>query len=279
MTLRAFCLLRKQPHYRHDAFVAGLTAAGYKVLCDQPWWPVGPSDVLLIWNRYDVTDRIADKFEAQGGTVLVAENGYLGAAGGVPKTEVAAGVQDAHYYAIARHAHNGRGTWHQGSEDRWAKLGIELAPMKTDGRYTLVAPNRSFGMAGGIMPPDWADRVAALLRAKGEPVRVRHHPGNLRSDVSLFDDLVGARRVVIWSSSVGVHALVRGIPVECHAPWWIGKGAATAPGEPRLSAAPFEDKRLHALQRLAWAQWTVEEIAAGAPFRHLLQTRATECTA
>ena len=38
-------------------------------------------------------------------------------------------------------------------------------------------------------------------------------------------------------------------------------------------ADPFLGDRLPAFHRLAWAQWTVDEISTGAPFRHLLDVR------
>jgi hypothetical protein len=106
--LKAYCLIRTQPHYRHEAFVAGLKRCGYDVHLSYARWPVRPGDVLVIWNRYGETERIADGFEAAGGTVLVAENGYIGRGGGTPKHTNGPGN---HYYALARHAHNGRGRW------------------------------------------------------------------------------------------------------------------------------------------------------------------------
>jgi hypothetical protein len=246
--LRAFSLIRQQPIYRHEAFLAGLTAAGFETRHGQPWWPVRPGEVLVVWNRYGDVEAIADKFEAQGGTVIVAENAYLGL-----------DREDRQRYALALDAHNGRGRWFPGGPERWqaleAELPAPLAPMRTGGDYVLVAPNRSFGMRGGVMPNDWAERTAQALKAKGEKVRIRTHPGNLKPRVPLDVDLAGASRVEIWSSSVGVEALVRGIPVVCHAPWWICK------------SRPREE----ALQALAWAQWSVMEIQTGAAFRHLLR--------
>jgi hypothetical protein len=74
--------------------------------------------------------------------------------------------------------------------------------------------------------------------------------------------------VAVWASSAGVHALVRGIPVMADAPWWICKGAAATLDEIQASGLP---ERQPVFERLAWAQWTVDEIAGGEPFRRLLQ--------
>lgn len=284
--MKAYCLIRPQPHYRHDAFVAGLTQCGYDVELSYSRWPVRPSDVLVIWNRYGDTERIADGFEAAGGTVLVAENGYIGKGGASPKSTAGPGN---HYYALARHAHNGRGNWPYANGPelpawRWDALGIEIGRWRARGDHVLVCANRSFGMSGGVMPHDWAESVATRLKQfTKRSIRIRLHPGNLDSKVSLEKDLESAHACVIWSSSCGVHALVRGIPVISEAQWWICKRATFE----TIADIEMVDDTLHpgilggfrtnALKRLAWAQWSVDEIASGEPFRYLLSdTRKTE---
>jgi hypothetical protein len=77
---------------------------------------------------------------------------------------------------------------------------------------------------------------------------------------------------VIWSSGAGVQALVAGIPVIYQAPHWICEGAADDALEVvernPLGVTPIS--REAALQRMAWAQWSLAEIASGEPFRRLL---------
>lgn len=281
--MKAYCLIRPQPHYRHDAFVAGLAAVGYDVERIPPKGAPGRGDVLVIWNRYGDAEQLADRFEAGGGTVLVAENGYIGSGGGTPKLTEGPGN---HYYALARHAHNGRGEWTVGGPERWEALGVELQPWRTEGEHILICANRSFGMKGGVMPLDWAVNVAGRLkRVTKRRIVIRNHPGNLAAKASLAEDLKNAHACVIWSSSCGVHALVAGVPVICEAPWWICRTAAF--GSLALLAsdcAPrshgWDKYRREALQRLAWAQWTVSEIANGTAFRHLLSdTRQAQSAA
>lgn len=222
-------------------------------------------DVLLIWNRYGHNEQLADRFESEGGRVLVAENGYIG--------------RDSHgrqHYAIAEHGHNGSGRWPANGAHRWAALGIEIKPWRQDGSHVLVCPNRPFGMRGFAMPANWVNETVAVLRRHTKrPIRVRPHPGNWQQvapQTPLRDDLAGAWAVVIWSSSTGVQALVAGIPVICTAPWWICKPAACQ-RLAEIEAQPKCDDRTPAFERLAWAQWTVDEIAAGEPFHHLLKDR------
>lgn len=274
--MKAYCLIRAQPWYRREAFAAGLAAAGLEVKIGAP--PPGERGaVLVIWNRYADNHELACRVERDGGRVWVAENGYLGAGGSSSKFDVYPnGGQAGHYYAIEETWHNGGGRWPAGGPERFARLGVTLKPWRTAGEHILVCPNRSFGVAGRIMPSDWPQRVqAALGRVTKRPVRVRPHPGNDAPRRPLSADLANAWAVVIWSSSAGVHALVEGVPVFCQAPAWICK-PATFSDLARIEQLGIcgHHGRQAALEAMAWAQWTVEEIASGEPFRRLLESSA-----
>lgn len=271
--MRAFSLLRPDPWYRRQAFELGLKRAGYEVLLRQPERGRA-GDAMLIWNRYGHVHEIAARFEAEGGTVVVAENGYLGAGGTSPKFDVhPKGPQAVSYYALSADFHNGRGRWKSGGPERLNALGVELAPWRTEGEHILVCPNRSFGVGEQVMHPDWAERCAARLRKNTKrPVRVRGHPGNDEPKRALAEDLKGAWAVVVWSSSVAVHALAAGIPTFIEAPWQIVKGAgATGPVD-----NPVTPERQPHFERLAHAQWQLQEIETGEPFRRLLHSSARE---
>ncbi len=261
---RAYFVIREQPHYRHEAFITGLKAAGYHVDKRLPSTPPAPGDVMVIWNRYSCNELTADKWEEQGGTVLVAENGYCG--------RDARGHQ---LYAIAIHGHNGSGQWSVGSPERWLSLAVELKSWRADGKHILVCPNRHFGMKDLAMPVDWESSILRSLREHTKrPIRVRPHPENSAPARPLSEDLAGAWAVVIWASSAGVHSLIAGVPVIATSRWWICKEAASSLSD--IEAGNLPDRR-PVFERLAWAQWTVEEIADGYPFRHLLSdTRQAE---
>ena len=245
--------------------MTGLKAAGHEVLLRQPD-RLDKNTLLIIWNRYAGNHELALMVERSGGRVLVAENGYIGAGGGTPKFEVhPGGPQPHHYYAIGDGFHNDAGRIRTGAPARFPALGVDLKPWREGGEYVLVCPNRSFGIAGRIMPPDWAEERAKKLRkAHGLPVRVRAHPGNNAPPRALADDLAGAAACYVWSSSCGVHALAAGIPTYVDAPFWIMKGAGAV-------GADLPDRAEH-FERMAWGQWTVSEIARGEPFAHLLPT-------
>lgn len=265
--MRAYSLIRPGPWYRRQAFDAGLRRAGFDVADGAG--PGRPGDVLLMWNRYGHWHDAGERFEREGGTVVVAENGYLGAGGSSPKFDVhPGGPKPEHYYALGIGWHNGRGAWPAGGPERFQALGVELAPWRTVGHHILVCPNRSFGVGEQVQPEGWAESCAARLRKQTtRPVRIRTHPGTDKPARDLREDLKGAWAVVVWSSSVAQHALAAGIPTYIEAPFQIVKDAgASGP----IDAPTPPDRRPH-FERLAWAQWRIEEIETGEPFRRLLR--------
>lgn len=265
-------MIRPQPWYRADAFARGLRAAGYEVRTDQPRGARG--DVLLIWNRYAHWHAAATQFEREGGTVLVAENGYLGAGGTSPKFDVhPGGPKPHHYYALAVGWHNGRGWTPSGGPERFAALGVGLKPWRTEGGHILVAPNRSFGVGEQVMSQDWAERVLDRLRGRtARDVRIRQHPGNNAPLRPLAADLEGCWACICWSSGVAVHALAAGIPTFIEAPYHVLKGA----GASGYADAPVMPDRLPVFERMAWAQWTCGEIETGEPFQKLLSENSSK---
>lgn len=256
--MKAVCMIREQPHYRRDAFVQGLQRAGYTVSFGPSPRPDSRDDLLVIWNRYGSYEHAAEAWERAGGTVLVAENGYIG------KDE--AGLQ---YYALAVHGHNGSGWFPEEDEDRFTKLNIELKPFTSRSGYYLVCGQRGIGSRTMASPNDWHVKASRHLAGLKNPpeVKVRLHPGNHAPVIPLEKDLDGAAVCVIWSSSSGVKALVEGIPVKYDAPHWICSRAAT-----RLTSGEMlrdEGARLKALRHMAWAQWSVAELATGEPFARI----------
>lgn len=226
--------------------------------------PSGPEDVLVIWNRYGSLEILADKWEAQGARVIVAENGYIGK-----------DTDDRQFYALALHGHNGSGTWDVGVENRWAAHDIELAPWRLNGDHILFAPSRGIGpkwyaQPGGIK---WNDVfLPEIQAATGREVRLRVHPGNQeaqRQAKPLEEDLENCWAVVLWGSTVGLKAILAGVPVFHVSPYFIAADAARRWGEFDLEN-PYTGPREPALHKMAWAQWSVKEIEDGLPFRHLL---------
>jgi hypothetical protein len=241
--MHAWLNLRYTLPERKAAFTAGLRSLGYTVTEGVTQRP-GPEDILVTWNRIHVGNGAAAAFEAAERPVLVAENATWGN-----------DLAGRRWYTLARNRHNTAGMFPVGGPERWDALGVELAPWRQGGE-TVVLGQRGIGAPPTRCPPGWGEQEAAKLGA-----RLRPHPGT-KPAKPLQDDLARAGRVVTWGSGAAVKALIWGIPVESHMPGWIAEQDNTDAG------------RLEMFRRLAWAQWTLEEIADGEAFRWLLSSPA-----
>lgn len=270
----AYVTIPEGPHYRRDAFAAGLAANGFSVSfgnVGDRQGRVGGGDLLVTWNMHRRQETLAATYQAAGARVICCENGYIGA------------DPEGHpLYAMALDSHNGSGRWPAPLDmPRWPALGIVDAGAVDPDRagYVLVAAQRGIGSTAMRSPANWLPRAKLAARAlfPGVELRVRLHPGRARPERSLEADLADARAVLIWSSAVGVRALVSGVPVVYDAPRWIGEAAACKldTTSPRVT---YPDGRAYrrALEQIAWAQWSLSEIAQGLPFAYLLShDRAT----
>ena len=241
---------------RHEAILAGLKSAGLELA-----GAAERADVLVTWNlhRPDV-QREAAACEARGGAVVVCEEAYTRR------------LSADRRIAVALHGHNGSGSWYPDGPARWRGLGLEIAPWRRGGDVILVCASRGMGSPLMREPGGWADMVRRRLQAMTpRPVRLRRHPGRQTAIDPLARDLADAWAVVVWASNCATEALLAGVPVFYAAPHIITAGAA----ERGLAgiARPSFPERLPVFERLAWAQWSLEEVAAGEPFRHLLCRR------
>jgi hypothetical protein len=250
-------LIRKEPFYRRDAIERGLKRVGFAIDTTMAH-PRQQGDWLVLWNRKaGVDDQRATLWEQRGGIVIVMENGYLQK---VDKT----------YYAVSVHGHNGSGWFPVDTgEDRFTKLGFAIMPWRSGGTETLVRTQRGVGTPLMANPPRWAEEVYEKIRRTNAPVRLVQHPGNHMSRTLPLKELANAKCLVTWASSFGVLALVEGVPVFYAAPYWICEQGA----QPfKYFPKPFKDdeRRQTALHKMSHGQWHFEEIAAGEPFKRIL---------
>lgn len=252
---RAINRLRASLHYRREAFDAGLRAAGFDVVEQLP--DPRPGDLLLIWNRYGGYHEEAQHFERAGARVLVTENGYLGKA-----------WRGGEWFALAQGHHAGAGRWHEGGPERWDGWQVEMAPFRHGGSEVVILGQRGIGEPGVRSPDRWAEGMLSITGTAGH--RIRPHPGQGPA-VPLAEDLADARCVYTWHSGAALQALMLGVPVWYCFPLWIGgRGGAPWDQMGRVDANRDEGARLAMFRRLAWAQWTLDEIKTGEAIRCVL---------
>ena len=224
--------------------------------------------MLVIWNRYGHYAQIADRFDAVGAAVIVAENGLIGhSENAYAKQFDPSGAQ---LYTLALDYHNGGGRWWVGEPGRWREQGIQVHPWRQDGEHILVLPQRGFGHPKVAPPANWIRRtLERLQRLTRREIVLRPHPANEPAKTPLSGALRGAWAAVTWGSGAAIKAICAGVPVFSDWQQWIGAPCARPID---CLEAPLDDDRARErmLDRLAWLQWTVPEIATGEPFRRLL---------
>lgn len=238
---RAWLNLRFTVPERRAIFTVGLERLGFEVRHELTHDP-REGDVLVTWNRIHDGDEAARIFQARNLPVIVTENATWG-------NEFAG----RNWYTLTRNFHNVSGTFPVDGAERFDSLGVGLGDWRRDGE-TVVLASRGIGPAAYRMPPNWPGQQRG---------RVRAHPGRFPERAKpLREDLANCGQVVTWGSGAATTALMWGIPVESHQPQWIAAQDNTDAG------------RLAMFRRLAWAQWTMDEIASGEPFARLLNFTA-----
>lgn len=236
--MRAVIMLKDSPHYRRDAFIAGVTACGFSVVGGVD--KVKSSDLLIIWNRCGYQDHIAQKFEQAGALVLVAENGYLGA-----------DWRGETWYALSAGSHNGKGITPHSDGSRWRKYGFDLESYRT-GTEIVFLPQRGIGEKGVAMPKAWEPKVNC---------RTRKHPGT-KHCIPLREDLTRAKAVITWGSGAAIKAMAMGVPVFYGLDGWIAASGATHVDDADYDC-PQQPDRLHAFESVLDGMWRLDEIESG----------------
>lgn len=246
------------------AFADGIAAAGhtahFRSIGDHTKGETEPCDVVIVDGlRERGADVLAD-FEKRGIPVIVTDLGYIDRASGPTDIE---------------------GHWQVGigglnrlpsidcPGDRFVKLGVEVAAPRTDGAVTIIAGQHvgdaahPFKTAAEIAR--WAEEIASKI--DGEVV-FRPHPRspdvrpNLPiDDLPLAESLARAKNVVAYSSNIGNDALLAGVQPLANGP--------------AIWADVSIDARDAYFAKLAYAQWTLDEISSGEAIRFLVDHALT----
>lgn len=205
---------------------------------------VRPGEKVACWGW-----RTGAKWRQRGHDVLVLERGYIG--------------DRFAWTSLAWNGLNGRGTAPAIDDDgeRFRKHHAPLGEWRTDGEYVLICGQvpGDASLQGRDLNPWYAEQVA---KHKGERIIFRPHPlaarrggidridGAETSTRTLKDDLRGARKVVTYNSNSGVDA-------------WLAGRYATCENEGSMIYGLQLKNREQWAHRLAWRQWTIDEIADG----------------
>jgi hypothetical protein len=143
---------------------------------------------------------------------------------------------------------------------RWQKYGVPLKPWSKKGkRVVLCGQTASYS-------PTWPD-LNAWYRQGTNATHFRTHPaGENPTALPVTHDFKDTRLAITLNSSVGVQAVLDGIPTVT-----MDDGAmAWDVTSHSIDAEPVTPVRQEWAHRLAWTQWTDDEIKEGTPWASLL---------
>jgi hypothetical protein len=215
-----------------------------------------PSDLAVFWGHRQQV--IIEHQRKIGGDYLVCERGYVG---------------DRFYWtSLGFNGLNGRADFANEyvPGDRWERYyADQLQPVRSGGDYALLigqVPGDAalVGLPGNTMEPLIKELRACIPRTFGMPVRYRPHPQVGHSDTTLEQDLERAAVCVTWNSNSGVISALHGVPTVT-----LDPGAMAWPvAAHELQLQPLAD-RTEWCHRIAYAQWSPDEIVDGSAWKHL----------
>lgn len=222
-------------------------------------------DVLITWGVHQQAQIQA--CVARGGHYLVMEAGHVG--------------DRLRYTSCGWDGLAGRGKYPTSSDGaRWGALfGDLMRPWRRCGSYALLIGQVPTDAAVATLPHGfaaWAHKTAMDLRTHGYDVVYRPHPlvGNkfcpqgarLAPPAPLDMDLADAECVVAHSSTASVEAVLFGVPTIT-----LDRGAMSWPVTSHVVGDLRMPDRTAWAHRLAYSQWSLDELASGEAWDHLSQ--------
>lgn len=257
------CVSQGAPHQEEvgSALLAGLRRHGFRAeISHRMSGHQGDTLVCWGWRKAKSLRQVAP-----GRRILVIEHGFVG--------------DRWEWLSLGWDGLNGNARFPliDDGGDRWNRYFPEaLKPVKTGGNYHLllgqVRNDMSLEDAGDFHR--WYTYTHALLTARfHEPVYFRPHPldveiyGATRAgmglpvlEYSLPEALQGAASAWAFNSNSLVDAALAGVPVHP-----FNRGAMVWPLAGNIMTPSLDaDRRERWAHRLAWCQWTHEEIRSGA---------------
>jgi hypothetical protein len=223
------------------------------------------SKIKLSWPRGKVFRQQREK----NLDVIVLETGYVNRGDG-----------ESNHYAAGFNGLNGRADFRNKGmgPDRWEALGQQLRPYSMGDKVILCAQVPWDASVDMHDHKKWIEETAAELKKLTQrPIVFRPHPlaklpplpGCEYSTEPLENDLKNAHCVVTFNSNSAVEALIYGKPVfafdEGSMAWDIAGRNLADIEEPKRPIRP------QWAWDLAYAQWTIAEMAAGLTWKHLFR--------
>lgn len=273
------CLVKGAKKY---GYVVRMAPMDYRELNSKR---IDTTDILIVWNRHCGQDELALKFENRGARVLSIENPYIK-------------VEGEKYISVGYGHHNNMMFAPKclDNGERFKSFNKEIKPWKTDGENILITTqakkfdNHGLGINHIRQPALWdSEIIESLKRKTTKHIVFRQHPNGKKfkdvpdkrlfsgitlsspniKNIPLLDDLKDAHGLVTWNSNSATEALLEGVPVFYCASY-IFSAECCNQGIHHINNPKKPDNRNTMFNRMAWAQYTLPEVASGYFFEVVL---------
>lgn len=254
LPVRDLTIFAARAHHQAEharALASGLEAHGVRAI-HASYGTKATTKYVACWGW-----RIGRMLRQSGHEVLVMERGYLG--------------DRFAWTSLGWNGLNGRATFRPKDDPQRFEKNFRLAPWKDGGAYVLlIGQVPGDASLGGVNLARWYDETAEKAKVYGLPVRFRQHPMALQRSIvqrvngaesmngTLDNALAGAAVCVTYNSNTAVDAVIAGVPT-------VAADGGTMAAEvcaKKLGELAKPDRTRWA-NRLAWCQWTMDEIKSG----------------
>lgn len=211
--------------------------------------------------------RKGKQLRDSGKNVLVMERSYIG--------------DRFHYYSLGWNGLNGHATFPEYPDDggeRFRSQGGIIKPWKKDGKYVLILGQvKKDASLQGMDIKDWYLEIAEKAKVHGLPVYFRPHPDAWRRGGyenigipelkgTLDDALSGSKFTIAFNSNSCLDSILAGVP--CYAG---DKGTMAYDLCMKDIGEIIYPDRESLVHKIAFTQWTLDEIASGLPIKGLIE--------
>ena len=263
---------REFHNHTPSSVLRGLGVHGYAInhVAANGWRPkeIMPADINVIYGMRVNGRDIIEEYLKRGIPSIVIDLGYL-------KRAMKSNGYDG-YWQVSLNGLN----WlpDTAPDDRFKSLGLDYPKYQKRVGYVLLCEQTPGDSSHGMnlfQINDWMDRAVSKCEALGLQYKKRHHPMNSQvpkdqlPDCPIEDDLKGAACVYVHNSNAGNDALMAGLPVVCDEnPLY--KPAYYEIASKDLADIYYPENIQDYLNRLAYGQWTRDEIENGKAFEYVL---------
>jgi hypothetical protein len=253
----------------------GISRAGDKAIYAHPdsGDHLSNETIVLTWNNYGTSGKVAKKTKEKGGIHLIMENGYFPALHG--KKTYSFNFGDLYEdFSITDSA-----------SDRLNMFNIALEKPKInqDG-YILVCGQMGGNYSPYAMPSNWPNDICKEIRQHTDrKIIFRPHPARRRipdvnrianveidENENINQSIEGAFCTVVYTSSCSIKSLCQGVPVFYSGHKILGQSFACN-SISNINNPQMYDYELFVkyMKMLSWKVWDIDEIKLGEAWTYL----------